>query len=144
MEYTFFIDKIRKLRKEAGYTQEDVSRKLNIQRQTYCNYENGTRMPPLEIIIALADLYKLSVDALVRDGTPVLSPEPPQLTSYQATTIQTFLTLSEEKQKEAGDFIRFKQIVFYIILVLCPYSNVIVCICNDTFCYISPERLPFF
>ncbi len=31
MEYTFFIDKIRKLRKEAGYTQEDVSRKLNIQ-----------------------------------------------------------------------------------------------------------------
>lgn len=65
MEYTFFIDKIRKLRKEAGYTQEDVSRKLNIQRQTYCNYENGTRMPPLEIIIALADLYKLSVDALV-------------------------------------------------------------------------------
>ena len=99
---------IRKLRKEAGYTQEDVSRKLNIQRQTYCNYENGTRMPPLEIIIALADLYKLSVDALVRDGTPVLSPEPPQLTSYQATTIQTFLTLSEEKQKEAGDFIRFK------------------------------------
>ena len=33
MEYTFFIDKIRKLRKEAGYTQEDVSRKLNIQRQ---------------------------------------------------------------------------------------------------------------
>ena len=78
MEYTFFIDKIRKLRKEAGYTQEDVSRKLN------------------------------SVDALVRDGTPVLSPEPPQLTSYQATTIQTFLTLSEEKQKEAGDFIRFK------------------------------------
>ena len=109
MEYTFFIDKIRKLRKEAGYTQEDVSRKLNIQRQTYCNYENGTRMPPLEIIIALADLYKLSVDALVRDGTPALSPEPPQLTSYQATTIQTFLTLSEEKQKEAGDFIRFKQ-----------------------------------
>ena len=108
MEYTFFIDKIRKLRKDAGYTQEDVSRKLNIQRQTYCNYENGTRMPPLEIIIALADLYKLSVDALVRDGTPVLSPEPPQLTSYQATTIQTFLTLSEEKQKEAGDFIRFK------------------------------------
>ena len=100
MEYTFFIDKIRKLRKEAGYTQEDVSRKLNIQRQTYCNYENGTRMPPLEIIIALADLYKLSVDALVRDGTPVLSPEPPQLTSYQATTIQTFLTLSEESKRK--------------------------------------------
>lgn len=119
MEYTFFIDKIRKLRKEAGYTQEDVSRKLNIQRQTYCNYENGTRMPPLEIIIALADLYKLSVDALVRDGTPVLSPEPPQLTSYQATTIQTFLTLSEEKQKEAGDFIRFKHQLCSLYLCIC-------------------------
>lgn len=108
MGYTFFIDKIRKLRKEAGYTQEDVSRKLNIQRQTYCNYENGTRMPPLEIIIALADLYELPVDALVRDGTREVLSEIPPLTSDQATTIQTFLTLSEEKQKEAGDFIRFK------------------------------------
>ena len=29
MGYTFFIDKIRKLRKEAGYTQEDVSRKMS-------------------------------------------------------------------------------------------------------------------
>ncbi len=108
MGYTFFIDKIRKLRKEAGYTQEDVSRKLNIQRQTYCNYENGTRMPPLEIIIAIADLYELPVDALVRDSARELLPETPPLTSYQATIIQTFLTLSEEKQKEAGDFIRFK------------------------------------
>ena len=108
MGYTFFIDKLRKLRKEAGYTQEDVSRKLNIQRQTYCNYENGTRMPPLEIIIALADLYQLSVDALVRNNAQEPLPELPQLTPYQATTIQTFLTLSEENQKEAGDFIRFK------------------------------------
>lgn len=109
MGYTFFTDKIRKLRKDCGYTQEDVSRKLNIQRQTYCNYENGTRMPPLEIIIALADLYKLPVDALIRDNARTLPPDVPKFTSYEATIIQTFLALDEKKQKEVGDFIRFKQ-----------------------------------
>ena len=39
MGTTVFSTKIRKLRKEAGYTQDKVSRMLNIQRQTYSNYE---------------------------------------------------------------------------------------------------------
>ncbi len=54
-----------KLRRNAGYTQALVSQKLNIQRQTYCNYENASRTPPLEIIVALAELYHVSLDYLV-------------------------------------------------------------------------------
>ena len=53
MGTTVFSTKIRKLRKEAGYTQDKVSRMLNIQRQTYSNYENALRVPPLETIVAL-------------------------------------------------------------------------------------------
>ena len=42
-----FSRKIRELRKQANYTQADVSRFLNIQRQTYCNYENAAARRPL-------------------------------------------------------------------------------------------------
>lgn len=106
MGYTFFIRRIRALRKEAGYTQADVSRLLNIQRQTYCNYENGTRMPPLEIIVSLSNLYQVSVDSLVNE-TPVQ--ERPVPNTYEIKLIRDFSSLSTQKQKEVLEFIQFKK-----------------------------------
>lgn len=110
MVQSTFSSKIRKLRKDAGYTQEDVSRMLNIQRQTYSNYENATRTPPLEIIISLAELYQISVDELVRK--PVSAEEsslfaPPD--TYEAKFIAEFSSLPKDRQKEVIEFIRFKQ-----------------------------------
>ena len=67
MTHTNLSRKLRALRKKSKYTQEYVSQFLNIQRQTYCNYENDARTPPLEIIVALSELYSVSVDYLVRD-----------------------------------------------------------------------------
>ncbi|MCD7745772.1 MAG: helix-turn-helix domain-containing protein [Lachnospiraceae bacterium] len=61
-----YLKNIRALRKKAHYTQQDVSDRLNIQRQTYSNYENGFRMLPLDIIIDIAELYEVSVDYLIR------------------------------------------------------------------------------
>lgn len=106
MGYVYFTNKIRRLRKDAGYTQEDVSRKLNIQRQTYCNYENGTRMPPIEIIVALSELYQTSVDSLLHEA--------PQTDKSGQNTCETkfineFSSLSENKQREVVDFIHFKK-----------------------------------
>ena len=67
--------KIRCLRKQAGLTQEDVAKRLDIRRQTYCNYENGSRSLPIETIVLLSDYFHVSVDYLVKEGVP-LSPPP--------------------------------------------------------------------
>ena len=92
MGTTVFSTKIRKLRKEAGYTQDKVSRMLNIQRQTYSNYENALRVPPLETIVALSGIYHVTLDSLLRD----------QLLSG-------YTDLSEPKRKEVLEFIEFKK-----------------------------------
>ena len=52
--------KIRCLRKQAGLTQEDVAKRLDIRRQTYCNYENGSRSLPIETIVLLSDYFHVS------------------------------------------------------------------------------------
>ncbi len=110
MDETLFTAKIRALRKKAGYTQAEVSKRLNIQRQTYCNYENATRNPPMEIIVALAELYQVSVDSLVCDTIPAAS----QKTSARPRStelhfVSEFTSLSGNKQREVMDFIRFKK-----------------------------------
>ena len=56
--------RLKELRKAHGFTQDFVASKLNIARQTYSHYENGRRTPPYDCMLALAELYKLSLDEL--------------------------------------------------------------------------------
>ena len=112
MSKLVIFDIMRELRQNAGYTQADVSRILNIQRQTYCNYENATRNPPLEIIIALAELYHVSIDYLFC-GTERIHTEsaatPPQTAATQKM-LSVFSELGERDQKEVLAFMHFKKL----------------------------------
>lgn len=50
------------IRKSFDYTQEAVSRYLNIERQTYSHYETGRNLPSVEILYRLANLYNIGVE----------------------------------------------------------------------------------
>ncbi|MCI7181128.1 MAG: helix-turn-helix transcriptional regulator [Schaedlerella sp.] len=52
-------------RKLYGYTQGRLSKRLNISRQAYSNYETGRRDPDLDLLIRLADFYHITLDQLV-------------------------------------------------------------------------------
>lgn len=99
-----FAATIRQLRKNAGYTQGKVSRLLNIQRATYCNYETGSRTPSLETIVALAELYQVSVDYLVR-GVDAL----PCTGAFSRELLREVDSLPEKSQKEILEYVRFKK-----------------------------------
>lgn len=60
-------DKLVQLRKERGYSQEQLANMLNVSRQAVSKWEAGSATPELEKIIAMADIFGVSVDSLVRD-----------------------------------------------------------------------------
>jgi len=66
MKNTLLAEKIKKLRKAHGYTQDDVAVALGIARQTYSHYETGKRSLNSEILFKLAGLYNVSVDDLLQ------------------------------------------------------------------------------
>ncbi|MCD8106209.1 MAG: helix-turn-helix domain-containing protein [Lachnospiraceae bacterium] len=65
MEEPVYLRNIRALRRQSHFTQQEVSEQLHIQRSAYCNYENGIRIPPLNVIVRLAELYHVSVDYII-------------------------------------------------------------------------------
>lgn len=109
MKTSILVGNMRTLRKKANYRQEDVSRLLNIQRQTYSNYENASRTPPLEIIIALAEIYNVSVDYLVCGIDHVSDRNASFLTQEERQLLNEFSALSEQKRQEVLEFIQFKK-----------------------------------
>ena len=56
---------LQELRKEQGLTQEQLGEKLYISGKTISRWETGTYMPPVEMLLALSELYGVSMNELV-------------------------------------------------------------------------------
>lgn len=57
-----FADKIIKLRKENGLSQEDLADKLNISRQAISRWESDSVLPDATNILQLSKLFNVSCD----------------------------------------------------------------------------------
>ncbi|MBQ9457710.1 MAG: helix-turn-helix domain-containing protein [Bacilli bacterium] len=59
-------ERLAKLRKKAGLSQEQLADELGVSRQAVSRWETGEAAPDTENLIALADIYNISLDELVR------------------------------------------------------------------------------
>lgn len=62
-----FSEKLMTLRRQAGHSQEQLADRLGVTRQSVSKWEGGSAMPELPKIIALSELYGVSIDYLVKD-----------------------------------------------------------------------------
>lgn len=58
-------DNLRTLRLSKKYSQAQVAKKLNKTRATISNYETGQKIPSVQTLIELAELFNTSLDYLV-------------------------------------------------------------------------------
>ncbi len=61
-------EKLKALRTAKGLSQEKVAEKLGISRQAVTKWENNQSVPSSENLIALAEIYGVSLDELVLTG----------------------------------------------------------------------------
>lgn len=62
-------DILKTLRNTNGYTQEQIANKLFISTQAVSKWEKGSSVPSIDNLLALSDLYDISLDELVQ-GSP--------------------------------------------------------------------------
>ena len=60
-------DKIIKLRKQFGWSQEELAEKINVSRQSVSKWEGANSIPDLNKIIKLGEIFGVSTDYLVKD-----------------------------------------------------------------------------
>lgn len=59
-------DKIKSAREENNLTQTQASESLMVSRQTISNWENGKSLPDILSVIRMSELYKISLDELLK------------------------------------------------------------------------------
>lgn len=60
-------EKLKKLRKARGLSQEQLADRLNVSRQAISKWELGESTPDTDNLVALSDYYGVSLDYLLRD-----------------------------------------------------------------------------
>jgi transcriptional regulator with XRE-family HTH domain len=58
-------EQIKHYRKQAGLSQEKMAEKIGVSRQAITKWENGTGTPDITNLMAIADLFQISVDELL-------------------------------------------------------------------------------
>ncbi len=69
-----FSDKLQKLRKAKGFSQESLAEKLGVSRQTVAKWESGESLPDLGIAASIAALFGVSLDSMTDYGPGSASP----------------------------------------------------------------------
>lgn len=64
-------NRLQKLRKENGYSQEELADKLGISRQAVSKWERAESSPDTDNLIVLAKLYNVSLDDLLKDNESI-------------------------------------------------------------------------
>ena len=91
---------LQQLRKEQGLTQEQLGEKLHISGKTISRWETGTYMPPVEMLLALSELYGVSMNELV-SGERLTAEELPARAEENLAAVmkeQEIFQLQERKQ----------------------------------------------
>lgn len=61
-----FGENLQQLRKEKGWSQEELADRLEVSRQAVSKWESDAACPETEKLVLLSDLFHVSVDSLLR------------------------------------------------------------------------------
>lgn len=64
-------EKIAKLRTSLGYSQEQLSEKMEVSRQSISKWEMDQALPQIDKVLQLCDLFGVSADELLYDKIPI-------------------------------------------------------------------------
>ena len=97
-----FNNRLYQLRKQKGFSQEELANRLNVSRQTVSKWEVGDSTPDMEKLVAISDLFDVSLDMLIM-GKEAPAPEAAPAKSELVDVInQKVLTPNNKKKAKSA------------------------------------------
>lgn len=123
-----FNNKLYELRKQKGFSQEELANRLNVSRQTVSKWEVGESTPDMEKLVAISDLFDVSLDELIKGEEP--NPEGAREASEMIVKSEFYSdvkehVLTEENKKKAKKGLKIAGIIAGIIVLVDIISFVV-------------------
>ena len=125
-----FNNKLYELRKQKGFSQEELANRLNVSRQTISKWEVGESTPDMENLVAISELFEISLDELVLDKVPKEADTSAQVVKSEFYSDIKENVLTDENRKKAKKGLKIAAIVLGIIVLIDLSSFVIYVLMN--------------
>lgn len=97
-----FGEKLQKLRKENGMSQEGLANQLNVSRQAVSKWENDQGYPEMEKMLMIGNLFQVSMDYLLKEDPQEALGEHERGFYVSMECAQGFLQLEEKNAVKIG------------------------------------------
>lgn len=118
-----FNNRLYQLRKQKGLSQEELANRLNVSRQTVSKWEVGDSTPDMEKLIAMSDLFDVSLDKLVMGKED--EEKPPSTTKSELVTVLNEKVLTNKNKKRVKSILKVVGIILAAILLIDVISMII-------------------
>ncbi len=119
-------EKIVKLRKEKGWSQEELAMQLNVSRQSVSKWESSASIPDLDRILKLSQIFDVSTDFLLKDEMEVDKAQIVTVEDIFVEESQTIRTISLEEANEYMNLVENSAKKIAAAIVGCILSPVLL------------------
>ena len=122
-----FNNRLYQLRKQRGFSQEELASRLNVSRQTVSKWEVGDSTPDMEKLAAMSELFDVSLDQLV------LGKEAPQgeiPAKSELVSIINEKVLTPDNKKKAKSALKIAGLIAGAIFLIDMVTMIIYFILN--------------
>lgn len=120
-----FSENLSRLRKEKGIKQEALANDMKVSRQTVSKWENGTAMPDLKKLTAIAEYFGITMDELLGFTSP--SGEKNEgINDYTKAYVNELISLENAESNRKIDEIKGKWKTSIIILsIILAFATIV-------------------
>ncbi len=129
-------DNLKTLRKNKGLSQEELSIKLNVVRQTISKWETGLSVPDAEMLVTISELFETPVSEILGESIEEKETNDLKVISEKLEVINEQLSTSQ-KQKRKRNFIFL--IITNIFVILLFILLAVLGSLYQSFDYSNPE-----
>ena len=118
-------DNIKTLRKQKGLSQEELSVKLNVVRQTISKWEQGLSVPDSEMLISISKVFDTSVSELLGENIKEDKPNTLKEISEKLEVINLQLAQRKENRRKFWHwfFIALSILLLLIFIAITLLNN---------------------
>ena len=118
-------DNIKTLRKQKGLSQEELSIKLNVVRQTVSKWEQGLSVPDAEMLISISEVFNTPVSTLLGETISEKKEDTLKEISEKLEVINLQLAQRRESKRKFWHyfFIILSIILLLIIIGIVSFGN---------------------
>ena len=120
-------DNIKILRKQKGLSQEELSIKLNVVRQTISKWEQGLSVPDAEMLLSISEVFDTPVSTLL--GETISEESPDRLKEISEKLEMINLQLAQRKESKR----KFWHIFFILLSIMIVLIFITIITLNNNY-----------